>query len=167
MKVQRVKIDTDHYIWLVLDDNCLPIEPIESFIRFLHITDKSSETLQTYATHLKLFWEFLNGTGKDWNKIKISDLAEFIYWLRTKTTNIMCITNNKDCLRSERTVNIILSALSSFYRYHNQVGNTSLIFTEPHFLPHNRHRSFLYHVFKNKPTLKKIIGLKAALTYQP
>jgi hypothetical protein len=42
------------YIWLVLDDDYLPIQPIEVFIRYLHHTEKSPDTIQNYASHLKL-----------------------------------------------------------------------------------------------------------------
>ena len=79
MKVQRIKIATHQYIWLVLDDNYLPIEPIENFIRFLHATEKSSETLQNYASHLKLYWEFLRSKEKNWQDVTIADFAEYVH----------------------------------------------------------------------------------------
>lgn len=41
MKTQRVKVANHQYIWLVLDDNHLPVQPIEVFIRHLHYTEKS------------------------------------------------------------------------------------------------------------------------------
>ena len=77
---------------------------------------------------------------------------------------MICISGCTDIRRTERTVNTILSAISSFYRYHNQAGNTCVQFSEPHYLPHNRHRSLLHHVFKDKPIWKRIVGLKTPKT---
>jgi len=45
MKVQRVKVAEHQYIWLVLDDSFLPVQPIEVFIRYLHHTEKSPDTI--------------------------------------------------------------------------------------------------------------------------
>ena len=47
-------------VQLVLDANHLPIQPIETFIRYLHYTEKSPHTILSYANHLKLFWEYLD-----------------------------------------------------------------------------------------------------------
>jgi integrase/recombinase XerD len=164
MKVQRIKIAANHYIWLVIDHNYLPIQPIESFIRFLHATEKSSETLKSYAMHLKLFWQFLHDREINWQEVAIPVFAEFVHWLRSQAANVICLTHATDVRRTERTVNAILSAISSFYRYHNQSGNTCVLFSEPHYLPQNRHRSLLHHVFKSKPTWKRIVGLKVPKT---
>lgn len=164
MKVQRVKVAQYQYIWLVLDDNYLPIQPIEIFIQYLHHTEKSPDTIQSYATHLKLFWEYLQAYQKNWQQISITDFAGFVHWLRSSSTNIVYLNNDPNTRRTERTVNTILSALASFYRYHNQLGNTDIKLTEPCYLPTNRHRSLLYHVFKHKPVWKRVIGLKAPKT---
>lgn len=160
MKVQRIKIDSNEYIWLVLGDDLLPIQPIESFIRFLHLTEKSPETLQSYASHLKLYWEFLQFQGKAWQQVSTADFAEFVHWLRSKVSNMICLKVSSDIKRSERTVNTILSALSSFYRFHNQLGNTSILLTATYYLPVNRHKSLLHHIYKHRPISKKIVTLK-------
>lgn len=164
MKVQRVKIAEHQYIWLVLGADYLPIEPIEVFIRYLHYTEKSPDTIQSYASHLKLFWQYLGVSQKNWQSITITDFAEFVHWLRSQAHNVFHLKNNLDTRRTERTVNTILSALSSFYRYHNQLGNTDIKLTEPCYLPVNRQKSLLYHVFKHKPTWKRIISLKPPKT---
>ena len=78
--------------------------------------------------------------------------------------NVICLKENLDIKRTERTVNIILSAVSSFYRYHNQVGNTVILLSEPCYLPSNRHRALLHHVFKHHPTWKRVVGLKMPKT---
>lgn len=151
MKVQRICIADGHYSWLVLDDNHLPVKPIESFIRYLIHTEKSPNTIQSYANHLKLFWEYLIDNGKDWTYVTVDEFANFVYWLRSHHCNLK---------RTEKTVNTILAALSSFYRFHNQMGNTAIQLTESCYLPTNKFKSLLYHIYKNKPAQKRIISLK-------
>ena len=163
MKVQRVKIASHQYIWLVLDNNYFPIQPIETFIRYLHSTEKSPYSILSYASHLKLFWEFLESIHKDWKKISIADFSGFVFWLRNPN-NVVCLKDSLPLKRSERTVNTILSAIASFYRHHNQLGNTNIQLTEACHLSTNRHKSLLYHVFKHKPIWKRIISLKAPKT---
>src|SRR3989338_10514474 len=109
MKVQRIQVVSGYYSWLVLDDNHLPIKPIESFIRYLDHTEKSPNTAQCYANHLKLFWEYLISHKKDWAHIKVDDLASFVYWLRSHHSNVILLRNNNNIKRTEKTVNTILA----------------------------------------------------------
>lgn len=153
LRVQRVKIDQNEYLWLVIGSDGLPIEPIESFLGFLFNIEKSPNTLESYAHHLTLYWRFLLLKGQDWRKVTIADFSQFVVWLRLQTANAL--------RRRESTVNTILSSVASFYRHHNRLENTSIQLTEASYLPANRHRSLLYHAFKNRPTYKRIISLKA------
>lgn len=155
MKVQRVKIAEYQYVWLVLDDKYLSIQPIEAFIRYLQCTEKSPETLRSYAFHLKSFWEYLFFCGKNWVTLNIHDFAEFVHWLRTQKNDL-----KRDYKRTEKTINTIFSSLASFYRYHRQLGHTNIQLLETCYLPGNKYKSLLYHVFKNKPKYKRIISLK-------
>lgn len=150
--VQRVKIDQNEYLWLVTGSNGLPVEPIECFLSFLFNTEKSPHTLESYAHHLKLYWQFVSLKDQDWRKVSIADFSQFVVWLRISTPSAL--------RRVESTVNTILSAVASFYRHHNRLGNTSIQLTEASYLPANRHHSLLYHVFKDKPVYKRIISLK-------
>jgi site-specific recombinase XerD len=152
-RVQRIKVEQGKHLWLVLEKG-LSIEPIESFLSFLFNTEKSPNTLESYAHHLKLYWQFLLLTHKNWQSITIADFSQFVVWLRMSIP----ITPR----RVESTVNTILSAIASFYRHHNRLGNTSIQLTEATYLPINRCKSLLYHVHKNIPIYKRVVSLKAA-----
>jgi integrase/recombinase XerD len=160
--VQRVKLEQTAYLWLVIDKSGLPVEPVESFLGYLFNIEKSPHTIESYAHHLKLYWQFLLLTDKDWHIISIADLSQFVVWLRN---SIQLVTQSDNGFRRvESTVNTILSAVASFYRHHNQLGNTQIQLTEPCYLPVNRHKSLLYHVYKNKAIHKRIISLKTNKT---
>ena len=161
MKVQKIKLAEHKYIWLVIDDNHLPIEPISSYLSYLYNVENSPSTLRSYANHLKLFWDYITQASIDWQNIKISALGEFVHWLRSNDVKVIHINAEKTSCRTERTVNTILSAISSFYRYHNQLGNTNITIVEPCHMPANRYKSLLYHVNASKPVYKRIIKLKS------
>jgi integrase/recombinase XerD len=81
MKVQRIRLP-DRVSWLVLDDHYVPVQPILSYLKFLHDLDRSPNTIRAGAHHLKLFWEFLRDEHLDWTEIDVARLAAFITWLR-------------------------------------------------------------------------------------
>ena len=156
--VQRVRLEKNSYVWCVIGNNGLPVEPIENFLGFLFSTEKSPHTIESYAHHLKLYWQFLLLADKTWDVVSIVDLSQFVVWLRN---SINLVTESESNIRRlESTVNTILSAVASFYRYHNQLGNTYFQLSEPSHMPVNRHKSLLYHVYKNKPSYKRIVSLK-------
>lgn len=161
MKVQKIKLSPYDYSWLVLDNQYLPVKPITEFIRYLNNVDKSPFTVRSYAYHLKLYWEFLDAKQLDWTKIKLSGLAAFVGWLRELDNDpqVIGITEDRSA-RKPATINVILGCLSSFYRYHNQLGNTDVTITEPCNLPGNRYKALLHHVFKNKPAQRRVISIR-------
>jgi hypothetical protein len=70
MKVQRVRLpDTDLLSWLVLDDDFVPVQPILSYLTFLHDLERSPNTIRACAHHLKLFWEYLRDERLCWTEI--------------------------------------------------------------------------------------------------
>lgn len=54
----------------------------------------------------------------------------------------------------------VLGCLSSFYRFHNQLGNTDVTITESVNLPGNRYKALLHHVYKDKPTQRRLVSVK-------
>lgn len=61
------------------------------------------------------FFLFLEREQVDWRSVRPDDLVHFIQWLRDRT-------RRNESYLSERTVNTIVAAVSSFYRYHIQRG---------------------------------------------
>jgi integrase/recombinase XerD len=172
MKVQKIKLSSYEFSWLVLDNNHLPIQPITEFIRYINNIDKSPFTVRSYAYHLKLYWEFLESKRLDWKKINLSELTAFVAWLRElndRDSRVIDLMEDQ-CARKPATINVILGCLSSFYRYHNQLGHTEVTITEPKNIAGNRYKALLHHVFKNKPIQRRIrsyMPLFYSLNYLP
>src|SRR6266702_375189 len=90
MKVQKVRLpDTDHMSWLVLDNDFVPVQPIFSYLTFLHDLDRSPNTIRACAHHLKLFWEFLRSERLHWTNVDVAHLAAFITWLRQQEPAVL------------------------------------------------------------------------------
>lgn len=159
MHVQRVHLGTHHYTWLVIDNDYLPVKPIASYLSYLTNIEKSPNTVQAYANHLKLFWEFLTLNEFCWKSIKLNNLAEFINWLRHERGNIIAL-KSAFVKRQPSTVNAILTAVSSFYRYFNQLGVTDISLTENTSWRTGAYKGLLYHIYKNKPRQKRLLKLK-------
>ena len=50
MKVQRGRVpNSNQIVWIVLDDNYLPIEPIQKYLRYLESLERSPNTIEVYA----------------------------------------------------------------------------------------------------------------------
>src|SRR5262245_66040148 len=112
MKVQRaIDPDTDRRRWLVLDHRHLPIEPIRVFLFYIESVGKSPNTIRAYAHHLKLFWEYLDGVGKEWTVVGLQELAGFVGWLRTAPTSSF-VMRLKPQIRTDTNVQAGLATVS-------------------------------------------------------
>ncbi len=165
MKVQYVRVSgVAHDAWLVLDDDDVPVEPIKEFLAYCQNIERSPNTLRSYAHHLKLYWEFLRDAKLDWTSANVLDkIAEFVAWLRCPSAAPfeVILTQPQEAKRQESTVNAILSAVASFYEYHERVGavsSNSLYRLQT--MPRQRYKSFLHHITKSKPVLTRLVKLK-------
>jgi integrase/recombinase XerD len=159
MKIQKIKINAQRYSWLVLGDDYLPIKPVQSFIRYLENLERSPHTLRSYANHLKLYFEYLKYIGKSWETVRLDDLAEFIHWLRLQDTRIIHL-RAQESKRTETTVNAIITAVSSFYQFHQQLGHTFIQLTQTTTQPYRRYKPLLHHISKSRPIKSRLIKLK-------
>lgn len=161
MKVQRARVpDANRCTWMVLDDQYLPVEPIEEFLEYCENIERSPNTIRSYAHHLSLYWRYLQEAQLDWTTANVLDkMADFVAWLRCPP-NLLFLGEPK-AVRQESSINAILSAVASFYQYHERVGRVSEnAMYRWQRLPHQRYKSFLHHITKSKPTLTRLVKLK-------
>ncbi|MCC2666658.1 MAG: integrase family protein [Gammaproteobacteria bacterium] len=165
MKVQKAIVEGSNQVkWLVIDNDYLPVKPIQQYFHFLESCDKSPCTLRTYAHHLKLYWEYLNQTNIGWDKVNIDIIGNFIVYLKGGTTGNVISIEVKESSRSGRTINQIITAIYSFYNYHGRSGNIDdlpLYFTKkPYPGSQNQYKPLLHHISKGKPVQNKLFKLK-------
>ncbi|MBU5310407.1 site-specific integrase [Tissierella carlieri] len=165
MKVQEVILQENKKGYMLLDDG-LPVIPVVKYIKYLDNTEKSSNTQKTYCYSLKLYFEFLKEVEKDYREININDLSDFVGWLRNpyESNKIVGIMPTKS-KRTERTVNLIISAVTNFYDYlfRTEEINNDMIdkLMKQIFIGKNRiYKDFLYHVNKDKPINRNILKIE-------
>lgn len=166
MKVQRVRIpDSDRVSWLVLDDNYLPVQPIQSYLRYLESIERSPNTVHAYAGHLKLYWEFLCDLHLNWLEVTLENLADFIHWLRSPEPRVVSI-QPKESKRTEKTINAILAAVCGFYEFQERLGKTEGIDVyRASFQPGRKYKPFLHGINKGKEVRTRLLKLKEPKTF--
>ncbi len=162
MKVQKIIIqNSNKTTWMVLDDDYLPIKPIQQYLNYLESTAKSPNTIRSYAHHLKLYWEYLGDKSLEWDKVGIEDLAFFIGWLQRGDRGNAISLEVIEIKRVERTVNLIISAVTMMYDYQYRLGSIKsldLYREQPAF--YSKYKSFLHHINKSKTINSKLLKLK-------
>ncbi len=166
MKVQRVRIpDSDQVTWVVLDENYLPVQPIQDYLRYLDSLERSPNTVYAYAGHLKLFWEFLRDSNLDWLEVTLENLADFIHWLRCPDPRVASI-QPQEAKRTEKTINAILAAVCSFYEFQERLGATEGVNAYRYqFQPGRKYKPFLHHINKGKEVRTRLLKLKEPKTF--
>ena len=150
---------TGETIWLMLDERYQVVEPIQGYLTF--ISSKSPNTVEAYGYDLKAWWQFLHQRHLDWRNVQISDLEDFTHWLRTGDTSNIISVEPVTSLRTERTVNRAITAVTTFYEYHVAAKTVEFKQFERFFMPLGLGtKRLLDGIAKTKPRRKKLIKLK-------
>lgn len=111
-----VQVQMQRRLYLV-DDHCTFVEPVKQYLDALARQERSPNTLESYCRHLKHYFTFLEAEAVAWDAVTHDDLLRFVERLRTPQYG------HDTCPLSARSVNTILAAIASFYRYHVQRGH--------------------------------------------
>lgn len=101
------------------------IVPAERFLAHLAAIERSPNTVRAYAHDLRDFFEYLAGRGLQWDRVRLEDIGRFVAWLRlppAARTGSVAVLPSVEATLSAASVNRKLSALSSFYEFHQRHG---------------------------------------------
>jgi integrase len=165
MRVQEVILEYGKR-YILVDSEGYPVIPVVKYLKYLDVTGKSSNTQKTYCYALKQYFLYLEEAGKDYREIMLENLAEFVGWLRspyksTKVTSLRPVQAKK----TEKTVNLTVTAVTSFYDYlyRNEELSHDLVeklMRQVFIGGRTRYKSFLYHVNKDKPSVRNVLKVK-------
>ncbi|PFJ72182.1 transposase [Bacillus cereus] len=165
MRVEEISVDNKK-VYLLLDTNGLPVESVAKYMKYLHNKESSSNTLKTYCTALKFYFTYLEQTGINYQQVSFEQLSNFVAWLRNPYESNKVVPHKKaKAKRSERTVNIYLTAITSFYDYlyRNDLVASDIVekLMKKMFVGAggNGYKGFLHHVNEGKPLSKNILKL--------
>lgn len=145
----------------LVDDKCSLIPSVKRYLDYLAALEKSPHTLENYCRHLCYYFTFLEQAHLDWQQVTPDDLVRFVQWLRDPLRQVGMLSFHTSSPLSERSVNTIVTAVSSFYRYQIQRGET---LTNPVLYEQISNRfsgfkPFLIHTSRGK-TAKRSVKLK-------
>jgi integrase/recombinase XerD len=145
----------------LVDDKCSFIPSVKRYLDYLAALEKSPHTLENYCRHLCYYFTFLEQAHLDWQQVTPDDLVRFVQWLRDPLRQVGMLSFHTSSPLSERSANTIATAVSSFYRYQIQRGET---LTNPVLYEQISNRfsgfkPFLIHTSRGKTT-KRSVKLK-------
>lgn len=151
---------------MLLDGEGYPVLPVLKYLKYLDNVKKSYNTQKTYCYALKHFFDFLQSIEKEYINVKFEDLVEFVSWLRTPYgTTKVSLKERTPFIRSEKTVNLSLTAVANFYDflYRNEELDHNVadkLFKQVFPGGRGKYKDFLFHVNKRKSSTKNIIKIK-------
>lgn len=160
VKTVWAKNETGKQLYLV-DHACEFIFPVKRYLDYLTALEKSPHTRENYCRHLCYYFTFLEQSHLDWRSVTPDDLVHFVQWLRNPLRQVGVHPLHAVSPLSERSVNTIVTAVSSFYRYQIRRGET---LTNPVLYEQISNRfsgfkSFLVHISRGKTT-RRVVRLK-------
>lgn len=161
MRVQRLRMPIDgRRSWTVIDDDGIPLEPVESYLGYLAAIERSPNTVRAYATSLKFWFEFCARRGVAWDDAKIEDVARFVADLRAPSPNVIVLDASASA-RAPATVNRHLGAVFGFYDYQARLG-VALAAGLADWRRSGRggYKPFLHHITSGRPTRTRSISLR-------
>ena len=150
---------------MVLDDEYIPVEPIQKYLHYLDSLERSPNTIQTYAYNLKLFWEFLQDNSLDWREINLEKLSNFIHWLRNPHKSVVSIQPIVSG-RSEKTINECLTTVCGFYEFQEGLGAFEGVDAYRYQMQRgSKYKPSLHHISKGKEVKARLLKIKEPKTF--
>lgn len=164
MKVQEAIIN-EEIKYILIDSYGIPVIPVVRYIKYLDNIGKAHNTIKSYSYHLKLYFEYLEQISTDYIDVNLNLLAEFISWLRKPSQNVKVLNIEEvESIRSERTINTILTCVVGFYNYlmrtEEYEKDLSKVITTEISGRFKTFRPFLHHLSKSKSIEKRILKIK-------
>jgi integrase/recombinase XerD len=172
MRVVEVQTNQHERRYVVIDDEGNLVEPIVRYLKYLDRVGAARHTLRSYATALRLYWEFLTQQRLTWQHVTLDDLSNFVLWLKLPTRSLKVLPVQPVAqARSNRTINHALTVVIGFYDYHWRMENVSTNVRDKTttYLPARarRYKSFLHHLTSGSPVAKNILKQKEEKRPQP
>lgn len=165
MRVESIVTSESKLRYLLVNDVGDPVEPVLKYLKYKDNTGAARNTLRAYSYHLKLFFEYLEQEQLDYKNIGLDEMAAFMRWLQNPFGNAkVSPIGSVSSTRTARTINLVISAVISFYDYLMRHDDYSLQLStklkKQISGSHRGFKDFLYHINKNKSYDAKILKLK-------
>lgn len=144
---------------VLLDNEMRIVKPVYDYLKFQRQKDKALNTLKASGSDLRTYWEFLNDSGYEYDKVTPKMIAEFIDYLRASDDDVIAL--NKESKRTNKTINRILSTIHMFYQFEadmQEIDNPILMHDINR--PFNAFKGILEHAKSDNKTKQSIFKVK-------
>ena len=156
----------DAVSWTVLEDDGSPVGTVDRFLGFLSSSEKSPNTVKSYAHDLKDWWCYLSGCGLAWDEVSLEDVALFVAWLRLPPQGRDGRRAGREGSSLRRVDGEPQAAVASFYRFHARHGAKAAGVLRAIQAPGRGYagtafRPFLHHITGRSPQPRLAVKVKA------
>ena len=165
MKVERFITKQGLERYMVIDDDYVPIEIVNRFLKFKDNAGKARNTLRAYAYQLSTFFDYLAQKGLNYGEVVLEDIAAYMRWLQypERLDKVASITKSSRGLRRV-SVNAYVSTVTEFYSYLMRIEDVNAGIADKlkvqMSVGKRGYKDFLYHVNKGKTFDAKYLKLK-------
>ncbi len=169
MRVQKIeKINGNGVTYIVIGDNFIPFQTINEYLEYMENSGKSHNTIKNYAFHINVYFNFLAAIKIEWNEINTKTLHDYVRYLKIPDSfndkNIIPFSTGQEFepRRSASTINVMMAAVISFYKYHARLDNAPdlQIYSESGSNAYSSYKPFLHHISKGSAKLKNELKAK-------
>ncbi len=156
MRLVEIQTSDQRKRYVVIDDDGVLVAPIARYLKHLDQRGYARNTLRSYGSNLKLFFDYLAQKGLEYGSVTLDDLAGFVHWLKLPYGSIKVLPGHPVAqARANATINTALKVVSGFYDYLWRTGN---ITDDRHAVTHKplapwarSYKGFLHHLVKDQP----------------
>jgi site-specific recombinase XerD len=173
MRVQEIVTPQHHHKrYIVIDERGDLIVPVVRYLKYLDAIGRARNTLRSYAQGLSLYFTYLAQEHLDYQHVTLDDLGEFVLWLKNPYRSLKILPVRPVAqARSNRTINLIITAVSGFYDYLWRQDDLAADLEEKThtYLPARTrsYKSFLHHIAKGKLVEKNLLKQRVPKRGQP
>ena len=172
MRVVEIETQNHQIRYVVVDEEGRLVVPIGRYLKYLDRIQAARQTLRSYATALRQYWEFLSQERLDWQQITLDDLSRFVLWLKLPSGSLKVLPAHPvEQARSNRTINHTLTVVRGFYEYQWRMEEVSTNLKDKTTIPlpgrFRRYKGFLHHITKGSPVTKNILKQKEEKRLRP
>ncbi len=162
MRVVEVETPNHQKRYVVINDTGEIVDPIVRYLKYLDRLGSARQTLRSYASALRLYWDFLGQQHLDWQQVTLDDLSQFVLWLKLPSGSLKILPIQPvEQARSNRTINHALTVVRGFYDYHWRLTEdvTNVKEKTTTYLPARtrKYKPFLHHITNGSPVAKNIL----------
>lgn len=165
MKVQRIRLGPARYTYLLIGEDMLPVDDVNRYLKYLSNIQKSPNTIHTYCTALKFFYEFMEESGLHIGELRLYELSNYIIWLSDyEGRENITYFDPKSGIRGAKTINLYLTVVTGYLRFMYQSNfltyNPDDVLFQIVSNAKNPYKEFLFHISKEKLGYRNILKLK-------